>query len=196
MSLNIYHKAVSRYAIFILILSSWYLGCSSYRGMGDFKTQGVLDESAPGSAPKGSPLLWAGERYNQSTPSSDIEFDWPVTKARISRGLLLGKRWHYGIDLAAPKGTDITASAPGTVIYVGNGFSGYGKLIVIEHNEHWATLYAHLNRFLAKEGDKVAQGQKIGEVGRTGRASGPHLHFEIRYNRQPVNPLMYLPKGF
>lgn len=187
-----------RVVIGMLLAAALAAGCASFRGPGEMVTPGgVLEEGAPGAAPMGPTLSWSGERYNQSAPTAGgMNFDWPVERARMSRGFLLGKRWHYGLDLAAPKGTPILASAPGVVIYVGKGFSGYGKLIVVEHDENWATLYSHLNKFSVKEGDRVTRGQKIGEMGRTGRASGVHLHFEIRYNRQPVNPLMYLPQGF
>lgn len=175
--------------------------CSTFQGPGSFKApdgtiDSTLEESAPVAAPIGPTLSWSGERYSQSAPASGMNFDWPVEDARMSRGFLLGKRWHYGIDLASKKGTPILASEAGVVIYVGKGFSGYGKLVVIEHNDTWATLYSHLNKFHVKEGSKVTRGQMIAEMGRTGRASGVHLHFEIRYNRQPVNPLMYLPQGF
>lgn len=183
--------------LFGILIAALITSCTSFRGPGEMATPGgVLEEGAPGAAPVGPTLSWSGERYNQSAPSSGMNFDWPVEKARMSRGFLLGKRWHYGLDLAAPKGTPILSSAPGVVIYVGKGFSGYGKLIVVEHDENWATLYSHLNKFSVKEGDRVTRGQKLGEMGRTGRASGVHLHFEIRYNRQPVNPLMYLPQGY
>lgn len=182
----------------IFFLSS---SCSSFQGPGAFKNpdgtyDNVLEEGSPAAAPVGPTLSWNGERYTESAPTSGTNFDWPVEEARLSRGFLLGKRWHYGIDLAAKKGTPILASDAGVVIYVGKGFSGYGKLVVIEHNETWATLYSHLNKFNVKEGDRVRRGEKIAEMGRTGRATGVHLHFEIRYNRQPVNPLMYLPKGY
>ena len=88
------------------------------------------------------------------------------------------------------------AAERGTVIYTGRGFHGYGNLIVIEHNNEWATLYSHLNSITVKEGETVERGTKIGTMGRTGHATGVHLHFEIRRNRQPVNPLAYLPEGF
>lgn len=183
--------------IVYLLPTIFLLSCTTFKGPGDLSApEGVLEESSPAAAPVGPTLSWSGERYSQSAPTSGLEFDWPVDTATMSRGFLLGKRWHYGLDLAAKKGTPILASAPGVVIYVGRGFSGYGKLIVIEHDENWATLYSHLNKFSVKEGERVTRGQKIGEMGRTGRASGVHLHFEIRYNRQPVNPLMYLPQGF
>ncbi len=172
-------------------------GCSSFRGLGEYQTpEGQLEEASPAAAPIGPTLSWSGERYSQTNRTGAVNFDWPVEEARTSRGFQLGKRWHYGLDLAAKKGTPILASEAGVVVYAGTGFSGYGKLLVIEHSEEWATLYAHLNKYSVKEGEQVKQGQKIGEMGRTGRASGVHLHFEIRYNRQPVNPLMYLPQGY
>lgn len=174
-----------------------FTSCSTFRGLGEYQApDGQLEEASPAAAPVGPTLSWSGERYSQSSRTDSMHFDWPVEEARTSRGFLLGKRWHYGVDLAAPKGTPILASEAGVVVYAGKGFSGYGKLIVVEHNDEWATLYAHLNKYSVKEGERVKQGQKIGEMGRTGRASGVHLHFEIRYNRQPVNPLMYLPQGY
>lgn len=172
------------------------VSCTTFQGPGDLKMGALPEEGSPVAAPVGPTLRWSGERLDQSESAIDMNFDWPVDDARLSRGFLLGKRWHYGIDLAAPKGTPILASEGGVVVYVGRGFSGYGNLIVVEHGEKWATLYAHLSRFNVKEGEKVKRGAKLGEMGRTGRASGVHLHFELRYNRQPVNPLMYLPKGY
>jgi len=137
-----------------------------------------------------------GERgFSQATEA--VHFQWPVDEASLSRGFLAApikrKRPHWGVDLANHKNTPILASEKGTVVYTGHAFKGYGKLIVVEHNEEWATLYAHLNNILVSEGQVVGQGDKIGEMGRTGRASGVHLHFEIRHFRQPVNPLAFLP---
>lgn len=111
----------------------------------------------------------------------------------MSRGFLYGSRAHWGLDLANHRGTPILSAEEGTVIYTGTGFRGYGKLVVIEHNDEWATLYAHLDKITVKEGQVVRKGQRLGGMGRTGRSSGVHLHFEIRYRRQPVNPLAYLP---
>lgn len=123
-------------------------------------------------------------------------FDWPVDKARLTRGFLPRRgRSHWGIDLAGPKGTPILSSQKGMVIYAGREFRGFGKMILIEGGEGWATLYAHLDRIMVNEGQKIQQGDVIGLMGRTGRASGNHLHFEIRRNKGPVDPLLYLPRG-
>lgn len=123
------------------------------------------------------------------------KFDWPVDEARLTRGFLPNKRRpHLGLDLAAPKGTPILASRGGTVIYTGKEFRGFGKMILIESGDGWAALYAHLDKILISEGQKVRQGEVIGAMGRTGRATGVHLHFEIRRDRGPVDPLPLLPR--
>lgn len=130
------------------------------------------------------------EQYHESY------FDWPVDQAKLSRGFLPNKRRpHLGIDLAASKGTPILAAHSGKVIYTGQDFSGFGKLIMIEGSRGWATFYAHLSKIRVSEGDRVKKGEVIGLMGRTGRATGVHLHFEIRGARGPVDPLMYLPAG-
>jgi murein DD-endopeptidase MepM/ murein hydrolase activator NlpD len=82
----------------------------------------------------------------------------------------------------------------GTVIYTGREFKGYGKMVLIESGEGWATLYAHFDKILVSEGQRIHKGEVIGAMGRTGRATGVHLHFEIRKNRGPVDPLPLLPQ--
>ncbi len=128
------------------------------------------------------------------------QFDWPVWEARMTRGYLprgkgRRKRPHKGIDLAAPRGSAVMASHDGTIIYTGSGFKGYGKMIMIESNDGWATLYGHLDKIVVYEGKKIRQGEVIGALGNTGRSSGPHLHFEIRRLNGPVDPLPLLPAG-
>jgi murein DD-endopeptidase MepM/ murein hydrolase activator NlpD len=81
------------------------------------------------------------------------------------------------------------------VIYAGKEFRGYGQMVLIESGEGWATLYAHFDKILISEGQKVTQGQLLGAMGRTGRATGVHLHFEIRKDRGPIDPLPLLQKG-
>lgn len=128
------------------------------------------------------------------------QFDWPVWEARMTRGYLprgkgRRKRPHKGIDLAAPRGSAVMASHDGTIIYTGSGFRGYGKMIMIESNDGWATLYGHLDKIVVYEGKKIRQGEVIGALGNTGRSSGPHLHFEIRQLNGPIDPLPLLPAG-
>lgn len=103
-----------------------------------------------------------------------------------------GRHLHTGIDIAAPHGTPISAADSGTVIF-SSWWDGYGKALVIDHGRGISTVYAHLSRIYLQVGAGVAKGQTIGLVGSTGYSSGPHLHFEVRRNGKPVNPMGYLP---
>ncbi len=118
---------------------------------------------------------------------------WP-TKGTLSSGF--GKRdgrQHEGIDIAGPKGTPIYSAADGKVVFSGWGPTGYGKMVIIKHQHHLTTVYAHNSKLLVKKGSQVKQGQKISLMGSTGRSTGPHLHFEVRNDTHPKNPLKYLP---
>ncbi|WP_073110293.1 M23 family metallopeptidase [Pollutimonas bauzanensis] len=97
---------------------------------------------------------------------------------------------HQGIDYAATKGTPIRATAQGEVTFIGVQ-NGYGKVIFVEHDNAYSTVYAHQSRFKRglRKGDRIEKGQIIGYVGSTGTASGPHLHYELRVNNQPVDPV-------
>ena len=116
---------------------------------------------------------------------------WPVSGTLTSP---FGMRWgrmHEGIDIGAPEGTPIYAAAGGTVIYAG-WEGGYGNLTVIDHGNGLSTAYGHQSQIAASNGQTVARGQVIGYVGNTGHSFGPHLHFEVRVNGTPVDPLQYL----
>ncbi|HLE76824.1 MAG TPA: M23 family metallopeptidase [bacterium] len=104
-----------------------------------------------------------------------------------------GNTWqhHWGIDIAARYGTPVLASAAGVARFAAT-YAGYGPVVYIEHGRGWATLYAHLSRIDVQVGQRVEQARTIGAVGSYGRSTGPHLHFEIRYNGVPVNPLTYI----
>jgi len=104
-----------------------------------------------------------------------------------------GDSMHEGIDIAAPAGTPILAADDGKVVYEGDDIRGYGNMVIIKHAGNLTTVYAHNRRNLVKTGDLVRKGQKIAEVGQTGRATGPHCHFEVRIGEKPVNPEFYLP---
>ncbi|MGH9354216.1 MAG: M23 family metallopeptidase [Terriglobia bacterium] len=129
---------------------------------------------------------------------ADIPGIWPV-EGEITAGF--GERvdpfsgeeaFHPGVDIAAPSGTPVHAAADGIVIEAGREDAGYGNEIVIDHGFGIATRYGHLRRIFVVEGQEVRQGQVIGAVGMTGRATGPHLHYEVLVHETPVNPSKYL----
>jgi murein DD-endopeptidase MepM/ murein hydrolase activator NlpD len=112
------------------------------------------------------------------------------------RSVAVGSSNHKGIDIAGTYGSDVCAADGGTATFAQywDG-SGYGKIIMIEHDNGDVTYYAHLSEILVSAGDKVAQGDVIGKMGNTGNVSGTHLHFEVRPNGgEPVDPLAYLPE--
>jgi lipoprotein NlpD len=120
-----------------------------------------------------------------------LEFVWPA------RGKLLAgfsEPSNKGIDIAGRAGDAVVAAAAGRVIYTGSGIRGLGKLIVIRHDNNFQSVYAHNREILVKEGQTVARGQKIAELGDTD-ADTPKLHFEIRRSGKPVDPARYLPSG-
>jgi murein DD-endopeptidase MepM/ murein hydrolase activator NlpD len=102
-----------------------------------------------------------------------------------------GTRNHAGIDLAAPRGTAIFATAEG-VVTSAKYESGYGNVVRIRHGFGFETVYAHQSRMRVRPGQEVSRGEQIGDMGSTGRSTGSHLHYEVRVNGQPVNPMIYL----
>ena len=127
---------------------------------------------------------------SDTTPSA-AGFIWPVNGPVTSP---FGMRWgrmHEGIDIGVAAGTPIHAAASGRVVYAG-WMEGYGNLVAIDHGRGLSTAYAHQSSIAAGVGQTVAQGQVIGYVGCTGHCFGPHLHFEVRVNGAPVDPLGYL----
>jgi murein DD-endopeptidase MepM/ murein hydrolase activator NlpD len=134
-------------------------------------------------------------RFYMAEPGSDklsVDFAWPVDGQVISP---FGRRlrgWHAGMDIKAEIGAPILAAAAGTVISSGQE-RAYGHVIRIEHEDGFVTLYAHNLENLVEVGDRVSAGTIIGTVGRSGRVTGPHLHFEIRHDGMVYNPLHLLP---
>ena len=145
--------------------------------------------SAQASAPpEGSGGSVSGSSGSGAPSSSG--FIWPVSGTLTSGFGPRGGGMHEGIDIAAPSGTPVRAAAAGRVIVAGWS-GGYGNLVVIDHGNGIATAYAHLSAIYAS-GGSVSQGQSVGAVGSTGHSTGNHLHFEVRVNGSPVNPLGYL----
>jgi murein DD-endopeptidase MepM/ murein hydrolase activator NlpD len=101
-----------------------------------------------------------------------------------------GEDFHPGIDISAPKGTKVVAAADGLVVFAGRRL-GYGKLVSLEHKFGLSTRYGHLDRYTVKAGQRLKKGDIIGYVGSTGRATGTHLHYEVRLRNQPLNPLRF-----
>ena len=118
---------------------------------------------------------------------------WPAKGTLTSRFGMRNGRKHEGIDIAAPKGTPVRAGAAGEVVFSCWGPTGYGKMVIIKHQHHLTTLYAHNSKLISKKGNRVKQGQKISLVGSTGRSTGPHLHFEVRNKTRAKDPIKYLP---
>ena len=116
---------------------------------------------------------------------------WPLRGVLYARFGKKGKEPHDGVDLAAPAGQSVKVAAPGTVLFAGEQ-KGYGLIVIVEHDGGLITLYAHNRDLRVKTGQKVRDGQVVATVGDSGRTSGPHLHFEVRKDGVPVDPLDYL----
>ena len=134
------------------------------------------------------------QRWKQVAQS--IQLSWPVKNARLTSqfGWRKGEA-HDGVDLRAKVGTPVFAAHDGRVLYAGNGISGYGVLVVIRHSTGLATVYAHNSRIRVRRGQVVRRGQLIALSGATGRASGPHVHFEVRAGSRPLDPLVLIQAG-
>ncbi len=121
------------------------------------------------------------------------ELIWPVRGKLSSRFGWRNGRGHDGIDIPAKAGTPIVAAAAGRVIHSGRGLGDYGRVVILKHEGYYSTVYAHNRRNRVEKGDFVEKGEVIGEVGLSGNASGAHVHFEVRRNRRPLDPLLFLP---
>jgi len=127
-------------------------------------------------APRRSPFAWR----------------WP-TAGQVGSRFVEGDTTRQGIDITGRSGQPVHAAAGGEVVYSGSALVGYGELVVIKHDEQWLSAYGHNRRRLVSEGARVRAGEQIAEMGHTGSARDM-LHFEIRYNGKPVDPLLYLPE--
>jgi len=123
--------------------------------------------------------------------ASNIAWRWPAEGQLVGR-YVSGDPTKQGIDIAGAGGATVRAAGDGVVVYSGSGLVGYGELIIVKHDDEWLSAYGHNRSRLVNEGQLVKGGQQIAEMGRTG-AARDMLHFEIRHNGKPVDPLRYLP---
>ena len=131
---------------------------------------------APPAASKGGPLVWA----------------WPAS-GRVTSGFAGADPARKGIKIAGSPGEAIRAAEGGEVVYSGSGLIGYGRLIIVKHNENYLSAYGHNRKLLVKEGDRVTKGEQIAEMGESNKGQ-PLLHFEIRRDGKPVDPVRLLPR--
>jgi murein DD-endopeptidase MepM/ murein hydrolase activator NlpD len=121
---------------------------------------------------------------------------WPLDAGIVSSEFGPRKgEVHKGLDIAADKGEPVYAAADGDVIYAGDGMRGYGNVVIIQHDRHVTTLYAHNSGLKVTQGQHVAKGTLIASLGSTGRSTGPHVHFEVRRDDSAISPRSVLPKG-
>ncbi|UQZ90745.1 hypothetical protein C4J81_16640 [Deltaproteobacteria bacterium Smac51] len=130
------------------------------------------------------------EVLSQKPAQGDISSGYGMRKISLNKTA----RMHKGVDIRAQRGSPVTAAGDGHVSFVGTR-GAYGKVVEIEHGGGLTTLYAHLDKYMVKNGQSVDEGQQIGTVGRTGRTTGPHLHFEVLVNNKNVDPQKVLAWG-
>ena len=151
------------------------------------KSLAYLPKAAP------SPYGSRGSRRALARRETALDFNWPVRGSPSSRFGWRRGRHHDGIDIPAKTGTAVRAAEAGRVIHSGGGLGDYGKVVIVKHAGRYSTVYAHNRRNRVRKGEFVEKGQVIAEVGKSGNASGPHVHFELRRDRRPQDPLLYLP---
>ena len=156
-------------------------------GLGTRQAAGHLISKAP--KPR-----WVRVAANRGHPVKRLL--WPVRKTKLGRGFgftrdNLPDRQHKGVDIKAKRGVTVRAAADGLVAYSDNGVCGYGNMVMIVHPNGWVTLYAHLQKATVQAGAFVKRGERIGLVGDTGKARGPHLHFELYEKGRPTDPVAH-----
>lgn len=133
-----------------------------------------------------------GKQEPQAQTSGRLHWAWP-TQGRVASTFSTKEQTRQGIKIAGKDGQAITAAEKGKIVYSGSGLIGYGRLIIIKHNDNYLSAYGHNRQLLVKEGDQVAKGDRIAEMGRSNDGK-PMLHFEIRRVGKPVDPLPLLPQ--
>lgn len=148
---------------------------------------------SPARSTVSKPRSTGGTQPSPALPSSVNQWHWPV-RGRVVSTYRAGDTARKGITISGRTGEPVSAAAAGTVVYSGNGLINYGNLVIIKHSTSFLSAYAHNKTLLVKEGDQVKTGQAIARMGNNG-GEKPGLHFEIRHNGKPVDPLKYLPRS-
>ena len=167
---------------------------------GEVKTRSAESKTAPArkrtaSSSRSSrvikaPVERASFQKSSKNVNTSTKWRWPTAGEVVTRFAL--KRGKKGIDIQGRSGQEVLATAGGDVVYSGKGLIGYGNMVIIKHSETYLSAYGHNRRLLVKEGERVTSGQKIAEMGQRSK-SRSILHFEIRKNGRPVDPIRYLP---
>lgn len=149
--------------------------------------------STPSPGHASAKVARAEPPVHQGSPTSGIRWTWPA-KGKLLMRFSSHHLNQKGLDIAGTMGEPVRAAAAGRVVYSGNGLKGYGNLVIIKHGPHYLSAYAYNSRLFVKEGDVVSGGQEIAAMGKAG-TDRVKLHFEIRHDGDPVDPLDYLPFG-
>ncbi len=149
-------------------------------------------KTAKQTASKSKPVTRKPYVKPPTRTQSGLEWSWP-TQGKVTRKFSAKGSGKKGITIAGKSGQEVLAAATGEVVYAGEGLTGYGRLLIVQHPKDFLTAYAHNDVLLVHEGDRVAGGQVIAHMGKTA-AKSPQLHFEVRYRGNPVDPFKYLPK--
>lgn len=155
----------------------------------------IRDSTRPRLAPENS--FSVDKMLSSESSSKAVEYGMPL-KGRVSSDfgtrfhpIDKTSKFHAGVDIAVPRGTPISSAADGVVTFAGRK-GGYGNVVMVEHADGRTTFYAHCDKLLVEKGQKVSVGENIANAGSTGKSTGPHLHFEVRENGKPVDPLKFL----
>jgi murein DD-endopeptidase MepM/ murein hydrolase activator NlpD len=155
-----------------------------------------LEQSLDAGEPSPPPAEGSRERQDSEKPpwwGKELDIIWPIQGKINSPFGPRGKGSHGGVDIGSPSYQEVKAAMDGEVILARHTRTGYGKVVILRHDQEFSTIYGHLNVIIAREGEAVRQGQSVGGVGSTGRSTGPHLHFEVRHKGRPLDPLPLLP---
>jgi murein DD-endopeptidase MepM/ murein hydrolase activator NlpD len=176
------------------VLGFLVLGACTHMKRSDYKTG--ADYVAPANATETQDHQedeTLSAEPSTSPTGTTFKLRWPVKNVRITQQFEPSSNpKHKGIDLGGVRGEFIVAAHEGRVVYTGRDFHGYGNMILIEYDNEWATLYGHLQKIKVRQGQHVTAGTLIGTMGRTGHATGVHLHFELMHKKEPVDPLTHL----